>query len=358
MSKVVYLLGAGASRGKRDGDNDPHYSSIDLGESHILEGLPLVSEIPDRLEYIIEEIKKITYNNSLNEFSFMTTNNDKYDNIENTKSSFITDLQWLKEESSRHATIDTFAKKLFLKHKDKDFKKLKALLALFFMIEQFINKPDNRYDTFFANILDSSLKIPNDISILTWNYDSQFEIAYKEYAEHISDIRGDLGVLDLKGKEDYAPIDNPRIFKINGTANFLEESSLANRWDGKGLTPQSLFFILNSYHECLIKDFMGDFTRLAFAWSHEQNNQFMDKIKSSVNVASSVVIIGYTFPFFNREIDREIFSSMLYLRHIYIQDPNAVMIKQTIPSVLNSHNNTAEIIPITNVNQFYLPPDL
>ena len=53
MSKIVYLLGAGASRGKRTWDNKPSgWEEIDLGDTtDIIEGLPLVFEIPHRLYY-------------------------------------------------------------------------------------------------------------------------------------------------------------------------------------------------------------------------------------------------------------------------------------------------------------------
>ena len=58
MSEIVYLLGAGASRGKRITDNNPNHFDIDFDENHIIEGLPLVYEIPDRLEYIIKIIRE------------------------------------------------------------------------------------------------------------------------------------------------------------------------------------------------------------------------------------------------------------------------------------------------------------
>lgn len=36
----------------------------------------------------------------------------------------------------------------------------------------------------------------------------------------------------------------------------------------------------------------------------------------------AVVVIGYSLPYFNREIDRTIFSKVPTLKTIYIQDPN------------------------------------
>lgn len=65
MSKIVYLLGAGASFGIRDKNNttlkvpDAYEDSEIVGTyvkyeyANIIEGLPLVSEIPGRLAYSV-----------------------------------------------------------------------------------------------------------------------------------------------------------------------------------------------------------------------------------------------------------------------------------------------------------------
>lgn len=70
-----------------------------------------------------------------------------------------------------------------------------------------------------------------------------------------------------------------------------------------------------------------------------------------------MVVIGYSFPYFNREIDRNIFKVMPYLKKVYIQDknPNAVMqsIEAAIPAGLK-----IQIIPIHDCTQFYLPAEL
>ncbi len=346
MSKVVYLLGAGASYGKR---LKPDSSQVGEVHNTIAEGLPLVSEIPSRLDYIIDLIKNTSV--STNSFS--------------SRDSLIKDLQWLKDKSAVHATIDTFAKKLYLIDEDYKCNKVKLLLSIFFIIEQLINKPDSRYDTFFASVLNRNLKILDDISILTWNYDSQFEIVYKEYKKNrVSwDYRNDLKLMDLK-RNLYDPyemkIKDPSIFKINGTANFRENGSLAAEYsyDENLLDQTHLEFILKKYEEQNNQHDRTDITRLSFAWENEWDNKYTSTLQSSIKGTETAVVIGYTFPFFNREVDRKISSFMPDLKKIYIQDPNALMIKQFVPSVLSDFNKNAEVIPITNVNQFYLPPEL
>lgn len=221
MSRIIYLLGAGASRGKRTFDNqkpsDSNKKTTDDNKNTITntieEGLPTVLEIPSRLDYIIYKIKNIQLSEKekslplpLNNFPFM--------GLSDAMQSLVEDFQWLKKQNAAHATIDTFAKKLYLKKDENNFIKLKHLLSIYFILEQFINKPDNRYDTFLANILTSELKIPQDITILTWNYDSQFEITFNEYTK--IEIPKDISVCNPNDTgEDICS--SPKIFKLNGS---------------------------------------------------------------------------------------------------------------------------------------------
>lgn len=155
--KITYLFGAGASK----------------------QCLPIVEEIPDRIKAVIELLKKDE--NSLSD-------TEKYENINATVSKkeiqeqLIQDLEWLLEHSGNHASIDTFAKKLSIKGQKSDLKKLKDAFSSYLMIEQLISKVDKRYDAFYASLLKyGPSSFPDHIRILSWNYDSQFEISYSEY---------------------------------------------------------------------------------------------------------------------------------------------------------------------------------
>ena len=75
----------------------------------------------------------------------------------------------------------------------------------------------------------------------------------------------------------------------------------------------------------------------------------------------TLVIIGYSFPYFNREVDRLILQNMNQLKNVYIQSlpDNAVEIAQRFQNLrtdFNIKSNNLKII--TDVNQFYLPPEL
>ena len=275
MSRIIYLLGAGASRGKRTFDNqkpsDLNKKTTDDNKDTITntieEGLPTVLEIPSRLDYIIYKIKNIQLSEKEKSL-LLPLNNFPSMRLSDAMQSLIEDFQWLKKQNAAHATIDTFAKKLYLKKDENNFIKLKHLLSIYFILEQFINKPDNRYDTFLANILTSELKIPQDITILTWNYDSQFEIAFNEYTK--IEIPKDISVCNPNDTgEDICS--NPKIFKLNGSASYDKMYSLGKLINETTFDSSNLTTILNYYvkHE---RQFMKN--NLTFAWEDSKFNNY------------------------------------------------------------------------------------
>jgi hypothetical protein len=171
MSKVVYLLGAGASYGIR------HKEAPAGTKSLIVEGLPIVKEINDELNVVIDWLKVERETDKTTIVEFL----DKKSSVEELKPSLIEDFNWLKENCAKHATIDTFARKLHIRCEAQSYSRLKFLLSTFFLIEQVIHPYDKRYDTFFANIVNRNGEIPDNILIMTWNYDIQLDIAYDEY---------------------------------------------------------------------------------------------------------------------------------------------------------------------------------
>ena len=373
MSKIVYLLGAGASYGDRARDKNGNitkqkvYGDVDAaGVRHIkaecvgiTEGLPLVVEIPGRLAYIIEKIKECPCAVNIRNLALPLGFIDGGVKFDTAKEMLIKDLEWLRAASENHATIDTFAKKLYLKGQLREFAKVENLLSIFFIIEQIINKKDGRYDTFLASVLDLNLNIDDRITILTWNYDSQFELAYKEYGEEkaADRIRKKLGIADLK---DTSYETRNQIFKLNGTANFMQRIDL-NQY--QELDDELLLTLLDAYIQGV--NVSTSNSRISFAWDNKQyiSKNFEEALQKAIQDAEVLVVIGYTFPFFNREIDRKIFNYMTNLKKIYIQDPNAEQIISSLDS-LYSIQHTAithvndKVKPIKSTSQFYLPPEL
>lgn len=364
MAKVVYLLGAGASRGTRDYDGkEVSREEKENNENHILTGIPLVSEIPQRLRYIINILSSTDFLEHKDKIIPLNANGGT--GFTDAQNILIKDLQWLADESSRHATIDTFAKKLYLTGDDRGFIKLEKLLTIFFIIEQYLNNIDGRYDTYLANILTNKIEIPDDIAILTWNYDSQFEIAFREYKGREISSPSEVGVCSEYDDGMENNCSRPKIFKLNGSASFNGFYSLGH-WCQNGSQD-----INNIYIDNLLDAYWKDYnsSKLSFAWDNrlkgtEKSKWFWNVVNKEISSAKTLVVIGYTFPFFNREVDRSLFTMMPNLDHIYIQDPNAAQLKNNILPVLSDVQKSVakrlqdKITIITNCDQFYLPPEL
>lgn len=372
MGKVIYLMGAGASRGIRGRDGDGREDP-----SNIAEGLPLVKEIPKRLDIIASKFADLNYDEG-SIFEKQTVSVD----LGKAKKKLVEGLHWLRA-NSEETTIDTFAKRLFLTEQIDDYIKLKRLLSIFLLTEQLVNRPDSRYVNFFTSVLqrntDGKLRITDDITILTWNYDSQFDIAYKYFLsvgknQEEIDFPEQLGI-DIhnsyntkKRVPDFPDNGKRQIFKINGSASFVGDYSMAHFHEYRnGNIPDNLAKTLlwtydASYY--LYGDRKERICLLNFAWDKQEEKferEYNQRLHDAIKDATALVIIGYTFPFFNRETDTMLLTGMQNLKNVYIQDPFPNNVKQSLVPILQKagHNiNVNNIQLFEETTQFYLPPEL
>ena len=358
MSKVVYLFGAGASYGIRDDEEPKINFSLDYQDYYagrkkvqgacpnIVEGLPIVSELPDRMNYILYQVRK-----EMHELVLETHPSSQI------FEGLAEDLEWLQSFSKEHSTVDTFAKKLWLTHRTEDYSRLKRTLCAYFMLEQLFNRVDKRYDAFLASILGNDVDdFPDELSILSWNYDSQFELAYAQYLNQnsLTDIENRLHFYNKTvGNSLYNDGKGFSIIKLNGSA-YMYDIGLK--------TPIDPFFCRQgmreiSYVATVSRGASNTRSALSFAWD-EPEEWFTTRIKKSVDGASVLVVIGYSFPFFNRRIDRMIFELMPMLKKIYVQDTKPDGVVESINNFYKSDALKPQIIPVRNTQQFYLPPEL
>ena len=122
MNKITYLFGAGASK----------------------HALPIVNEIPDRLIKLIQLLnsKELKLDD---EITFKDLKGAPNKTDFEYQNELIETLQWMHDESKNHASIDTFAKKLFIKGEKNKLKHLKIAMSIFFIFEQVLNKPDRQH---------------------------------------------------------------------------------------------------------------------------------------------------------------------------------------------------------------------
>src|SRR5690606_30848765 len=92
--------------------------------------------------------------------------------------------------------------------------------------------------------------------------------------------------------------------------------------------------------------------KIKYGWELQSEEKVqVKKLMSNTNI---LVIIGYSFPAFNRQIDQELIKAFEkgseYKRVIY-QDPNAN--EDTVKSLF--HPSTDVHLEKKNINQFYIP---
>jgi len=341
MSKIIYYLGAGASYGIRK-------------DHEIAEGIPVVKEIPSEFDAFKSFIGKAEIPEG--DIVFHDMYRTGHDDVENEKRYMLHDINSLVEGIKEHATIDTYARKLYLTKRDRDLERLKSLLCAFFLWEQLKHRPDGRYDTFLANVLDNqTLNIPEEISIISWNYDSQIELAFSSYSQNVG-----LAVFEKNTVGRWPTLTKTgRVFKVNGSATYVDGEivSLIKNYNKTSVAIQIIQFYANSMADT--KDMGFQFrTHLSFAWEASPNNEnMMHSLTETTRDTEQVVVIGYSFPFFNRESDRGIFKGMSNLNKIYVQDINPDAVIQSLRAVLPAERKI-DIVPIKNCEQFFLPAEL
>lgn len=260
------------------------------------------------------------------------------------------DLEWTLEHLKEHASIDTFAKKLWFQQDSVNLHRLKSVISCFLVHEQISRPVDYRYDSFFASILknegDVSLKlsIPEDIKFLTWNYDLQLEKAYYNYIMETDRVKSDLLLSNPK-----------RLYHINGYCGTTEPGHVGNEIEAAFKTNESkddkfVWSLYASYHHK-----PGAKPDINFAWESNEN-LFESRIGPITKNIGTVIVIGYSFPFFNREIDKKIFQALGRIDRIFVQTPPDAFegIRERIRTIWP---NLPEPYPIADLTQFFIPFD-
>lgn len=361
MKKITYLLGAGASYHAIpvvDAMNSRMKLFLEMCDETIPIAFGLESPIKMDSPKIDEELyKHIDLKNIL----------DKYKAII--------------YEAIKHKTIDTYAKKLFIRSEGPNLFLLKEFLCLYFAFEQSNNinkvvkgKPfeklqkeikdsilndfnthlDYRYDVFFATLLDKNTKeLPQNIKIISWNYDHQIELAYSDFTGcNIEEAKEFLKVFPRKEEVD------GNIIKLNGSANqaiYITDSRSASFHTFEFHKSKNDFLYDTLHNNSSVNHTIKEYA-LNFAWEEKEHQ------KKSIELASSIIkntdeliIIGYSFPYFNRKIDYKILKVFMG-RSIRIQclEKDFNGIKQNICDIFGEDLGS-KIQYHDDLSQFYIP---
>lgn len=332
MSSVTYLLGAGASA----------------------EVVPVVSDIQKKLAEFRGDIER-TQRPTESTLRNMDLGSSNFHEIRNL---FIKDLEWLSGSLNNYASFDTMAKTFFLSAREQELFRLKVLLSLWFNFLQ-THSRDKRYNSFFASVLTTSWnELPPSINVLSWNYDFQFELAYSEFSKQRT-IRENQQKLNVIDKFHLGSISRDcfSIFKINGTASFTDKkNNYMLGYDRELADSEAVYDVLLKYNRIIQSGHSETRCGLSFAWE-VAGGDAIGKIKEAVTQTKYLVIIGYSLPFFNRSIDKEIINTMP-LDKVYIQDPYiGTSVKERFLTIRPAFD-PSRIVLISQKDQFFLPNEL
>lgn len=313
-SDFLYLLGAGASN----------------------QVLPLLSDFARRLHSFAIDLKRAKPKASLNDPIWGKARNK-----------LVEAIGWLANEASHHFSVDTLAKKLFFRNDQQSLKKLKAALSAYLVTEQSRQYVDKRYDAFFASILQfdeaRSIGLPQHLRILTWNYDTQLEKAFYGFCQDDD--------LVLKGITF-----NDKIYRVNGYCGThppghagacfraVWKANINEAWEA-GISLYNEYFSDPSAPEPDIK----------FAWEDATHNRLKNTFKNLPKVLT-IVVIGYSFPYFNRQIDDLIFKQFYSVDRVYLQFPEGkhAAAEERVKNLLPPDT---EIVRVMSTDLFYVPDE-
>lgn len=347
MKNITYLIGAGASAN----------------------AVPIVKDMKDDIKEVAEKIKTIYLLSNEEPFHLYTPNNRTQHSRTSQRTyqlKLIEALEWLINEGKNYESIDALAKKLYDNEEKSNLEKLKMVFSIYLVIKQTMGEIDNRYDIFFNNIIVKPATftdypvLPKQLKIISWNYDYQFEKAYSKYYEktRIDDLWNALNVIAKHLPKENTSEDSFSIYKLNGTEGIIGKHPL-NR-EGKhyathvtsAFDEKLLQEVIRSYATC-IDEKHNFYSTLSFAFEKELSHQksMVTKTIEGISNTEILIVIGYSFPSFNEEIDTVIINSMGNLEEVYFQAPDAELLQERFLKIRPSIKNH-QIEVHTNIDYF------
>ncbi|MEO6313567.1 MAG: hypothetical protein ABIX01_11935 [Chitinophagaceae bacterium] len=302
--KIVYYLGAGASsralpvsRSSPDYCYDPPAGQAGLANA--LMDLDLSKEMEN------------------------PANNHLTERIDALKIKFVK----LAKKAGEFGDVDTYAKYLNLLSPNGDeFTSLKQTLSEYFTIKQKVQGVrDPRYLPWLVGIMNTQI-FPNNVKVLSWNYDYQIQLAANHFRDGVGEDVTFSGAGFLHSPSLFTAFpnldptfnnhDNLSLIQLNGIAGFGKDIHGAK---------ESMF---QSKYGITIADALDFFSRdlsseLHFAWEDTPyHKNLMKHVMQMIADATILVVIGYSFPFYNRDVDKQIIEKLSHsINKIYYQDP-------------------------------------
>lgn len=244
-------------------------------------------------------------------------------------------------ELKEHKNVDVYGRQLYLTHQLAKSRQLKALVSAFLIFHQLENGIDKRYDQFLANILDKNDKLevnfPMELLLLSWNYDFQLEMAASSYlrqnfTDKIQELMSFFPRVQVQDLE-REMLNKFSVIKLNGTVagtlpdeiNFLPLTLAVKPVENhpaETLRKIRLAEAIAHYNRYSDKK-SNAVSNIMYAWEVSSIQKRMRSyLKYKSYNTDVLVVVGYSFPTFNRRFDRELLANMQLLKEVCIQAPS------------------------------------
>jgi len=337
--KITYWFGAGAS-----------YQSVPLQKELSIEMRNFSTQIEEHIKFLKNDYPNREYVETLEHF------NSKF--------------RELIENSKALGTVDTLARKYWLTRKDRDLNFLRLCVDVFITWWQHANKLayakdekyselDSRYIGLLSVLMDRNSQgfaaLEDDVNFLSYNYDLQLETALCDmlslYIEDSHKYENLLSNYDFTRSQGFS---KKRIVHLNGHSSFQfdQVGRTFPLFQNDQLKDSTMFYARlaqlmdkQSGHSKVANDIL-------YAWEMDQGK--MERVKELISKTDYLVIIGYSFPSFNRKIDRQILSLINENCKVIYQDNFPQ--KEAFESIL-PHDAINRIEYKNEVEQFFIPPE-
>lgn len=205
---------------------------------------------------------------------------------------------------------------------------------------------------FLASVLNKDenfdIALPIDLFVLTWNYDFQMEFAASNFFQETSLEKIQLMLNQFPTPDfsaEFTKNTNKNDFsliKLNGTAggfdtkngefvampfslssiNNIELEDAVHTVGAKDLSESNWQSQAVIYYHHFTRNYSEATPSIIYSWEDTPYSRKMKVKATDISRQTEIlVVIGYSFPTFNRQMDKILLSSMTKLKEIYVQAP-------------------------------------
>lgn len=301
----------------------------------------------------------------------LTFENPKPDTL-NEKQNILWDIGYFGNKALEYGTVDTYAKKLLINKASNELQRLKLAVSIFFTLwessidgiknrnGELYKNIDSRYISLLASIIESNNKDPKlkeNVRFVTWNYDLQLERAFKAFC--LDDSDWDYVSSNLSFRVNGKNNSELEVCHLNGYNGFcytsyIEEVEFLERSQSQNIEEilDEISFLYKSMSQYSIRIN----NHINYAWENNSLSERTRKEAYSIFKRTDIlIIIGYSFPPFNKEIDKLLFEQLKGRNtKIYYQDPNA---SEDLLKIYTDGLDTEIHLVRDKKEHFFLPPE-